>query len=106
MRIFILLVLSFFVVHASQADEKVQATPLKETMLPQYVTEERNTALVTLEEVTKQAMQEASHKILSAKTETEAGKKIHVIKVLTAVGHIQYLKIDATTGKTVDNSKK
>lgn len=60
---------------------------------------------VTLEEATKLVMQDTKNKVLAAKTELVDGKKIHVIKVLTLTGHIQHIKIDAATGKILNNSK-
>jgi hypothetical protein len=62
---------------------------------------------VTLEEVVKSVMQDTQIKVLSAKTEVIEGKKVHIIKMLLiATGHIQYFKLDAATGKTLDSSKK
>ncbi len=61
---------------------------------------------VTLEEAVKLLTQDNLKHVLSAKTEMLNGKKVHVIKVLTADGHIQYIKIDATTGKFVETPKK
>jgi uncharacterized membrane protein YkoI len=61
---------------------------------------------VTLDEAIKQVLQDGKTKVLGAKTEVENGKKIHVIKVLTATGHIQYIRIDAATGKTLAKARK
>jgi uncharacterized membrane protein YkoI len=60
---------------------------------------------ITLDEATKQVMQDTKNKVLAAKTEVIAGKKTHVIKILTSTGHIQYIKIDALTGKPLDKDK-
>lgn len=89
------------------AEEKTPpANPTKETMLPSFLAEESHPPLVTLEEVIKQVMQDPKNKILAAKTELLDGKKIHTVKVLTSTGYIQYIKIDAATGKNLDNTKK
>lgn len=88
----------------AKAQETPAPDPNKETPL-QLPTAEASQA-VTLEEATKQVMQDTKNKVLAAKTELIDGKKIHVIKILTSSGHIQYLKIDAATGKAVDNPKK
>lgn len=90
------------------AEEKIPASPssTKETMLPGFAAEEPPSQAITLEEVIKQVMKDAKSKLLAAKTEVLEGKKIHIIKVLTSTGHIQYIKIDAATGKNLDNPKK
>lgn len=61
---------------------------------------------LSLEETIKQIMQDPSITILAAHSELIEGKKIHIIKILTADGHLYYLKIDAATGKLLDKSKK
>lgn len=87
---------------------KAQETPIPETgkETPQQSPAAEATQDVTLEEATKQVMQDTKNKVLAAKTEVINGKKIHVIKILTSAGHIQYIKIDAATGKPVDTPKK
>ncbi len=90
-----------------KAEEKAPVTSTKETMLPGFVAEEsRPQQLITLEDVIKKIMQDPKNKILAAKTEVLEGKKIHTVKLLTPSGHIQYLKIDAASGKNLDNIKK
>lgn len=90
----------------TKAEEKTPVTPTKETMLPGFAAEEPLPQAVTLEDVIKQVMQDSRNKILAAKTELVDGKKIHSVKILTAIGHIQYIKIDAATGKNLDKPKK
>lgn len=90
----------------AKAEEKIPASPTTETMLPGFVAENESQQPITLEEVIKQIMLDARNKVLAAKTEVLAGKKIHIIKVLTPTGHIQYIKVDAATGKNLDNPKK
>ena len=90
----------------AKSEERAPVDFTKETMLPGVVPEESKPQLVSLEDVIKQVMQNPKNKILAAKTELVEGKKIHVVKVLTPTGHIQYVKIDATTGKNLDNTKK
>lgn len=101
------LVVLFSNIGLAKAEEKAPVNPTKETMLPGFVAEEpRPQPIITLEDVIKQIMQDPKNKILAAKTEVLEGKKIHVVKVLTPSGHIQYIKIDAATGKNLDNTKK
>jgi uncharacterized membrane protein YkoI len=87
------------------AEEKTAVQPAQETSLPVPAIQAVVQA-VTLEEATKQAMQDPKNKVLAAKTEVVADKKVHVIKILTPAGHIQHIKIDAATGKTLDKEKK
>lgn len=54
---------------------------------------------LTLDQVTKQVIAKNKSKVLGAKTEVVNGKRIHIIKILTSDGRVQYLKIDAETGK-------
>jgi hypothetical protein len=61
---------------------------------------------VSLDEAIKQVLQTPQIKVLGAKTEMLDGKKFHLIKILTADGHIHYIKIDASSGKVIDKSKK
>ncbi len=56
-------------------------------------------AAISLDEATKKIINQSKSKVLAAKTETVNGKNVHVIKVLTKDGHVQYLKVDETTGK-------
>ena len=109
MRFFLrasVLVVLFSTIGLARSEEKTPVNPTKETMLPGAVAEEPKPQLVSLEDVIKQVMQDPKNKILAAKTELAEGKKIHVVKVLTPTGHIQYIKIDATTGKNLDNTQK
>lgn len=100
-RVLVVLILNISCVYA---EEKAPAASTKETTLPVPATEEYHP--VTLDEATKQIMLDTKNKVLAAKTELISGKKIHVIKILTATGHIQHIKIDAVTGKTLDKEKK
>jgi len=61
---------------------------------------------ITLDEATKIVAGNNENKILNAKTKTIAGKKIHIIKILTEKGLIQYIKIDAATGKHIEKVNK
>jgi hypothetical protein len=61
---------------------------------------------ISLDEAVKQVSENKKLKVLAAKTEVEHEVKLHVIKVLTAKGHIQYLRIDATTGEEVEKEKE
>ena len=58
-------------------------------------------AYISLDEATKQIIEGTYNKVLSAQTEVIDGKVVHVIKVLTPDGRIQYYKIDAETGQLV-----
>ena len=56
---------------------------------------------ISLDEATKQIIEGTYNKVLAAQTEVIDGKTVHVIKVLTPDGRIQYYKIDAETGHLV-----
>lgn len=87
------------------AGESRPLEPSKETKLPEPPIPDMSQA-ITLDEAVKQVSQNTQDKVLTAKTEVIDGKKIHVIKVLTASGYIQYIKMDAMTGKILDKDKK
>ena len=98
------LALLFLTVSLTKADESIPLNVAKETSLPTIALEERH--IMTLDEATKKVMQDSKNKVLSAKTELVAGKKVHIIKILTSSGHIQYIRFDAETGKLLDKHKK
>jgi len=58
-------------------------------------------SVLTLDQATKKIIEQNKNKVLGAKTELIDGKKVHVIKVLTSDGRVQYLNVDADTGKLV-----
>lgn len=58
-------------------------------------------AYVSLDDATKQIIEGTYNKVLGAQTELIDGKEVHIIKVLTPDGRIQYYKIDAETGQLV-----
>jgi len=58
-------------------------------------------SVVSLDQATKQIIEQDKNKVLGAKTEVIDGKEVHVIKVLSSDGRVQYLKVDADTGKLI-----
>ncbi len=58
-------------------------------------------SLLSLDEATKQVIEESKSKVLGAKTEKLDGKNVHVIKILTEDGRVQYLNVDPETGKII-----
>lgn len=58
-------------------------------------------ASISLDEAAKQIIEGTYNKVLGAQTEVIDGRDVHVIKVLTPDGRIQYYKIDAETGQLV-----
>ncbi len=62
---------------------------------------EQMIALLTLDDAVKKVAKLAEYKVLATKTETDNSRKVFVIKVLTADGMIQYIKVDAETGEIV-----
>lgn len=56
---------------------------------------------ISLDEATKQIIEGTYNKVLGAETVVIDGRAVHVIKVLTPDGRIQYFKIDAETGQLV-----
>ena len=63
--------------------------------------EDNQSSGISLDEATKQIIEGTYNKVLAAQTELIDGKAVHVIKVLTPDGRIQYYKIDAETGQLV-----
>lgn len=59
-------------------------------------------ARVSLDDATKQIIEGTYNKVLGAQTEIIDGKEVHVIKVLTPDGRIQFFKIDAESGQLVN----
>ena len=58
-------------------------------------------AYISLDEATKQIIEGTYNKVLGAQTEIIDGKEVHIIKVLTPDGRLQYYKIHAQTGQLV-----
>lgn len=63
-------------------------------------------AELSLEQATKQVVSASVGRVLSAKTEEQEGKKIHVIRILTEDGRIQQRAVEAATGSWVDKDVK
>lgn len=59
-------------------------------------------ASISLDEATKQIIEGSNNRVLGATTEIIDGREVHIIKVLTPDGRIQYYKIDAETGQLVN----
>lgn len=55
--------------------------------------------VLSLDEATKKIIVESKNKVLDATTEVINGNNVHVIKVLTANGRVQYIKVDVDSGK-------
>ncbi len=84
MRIFAkVLLLTFCLVQASVAEQDIVLSAL------------------TLDQATQSILGKNKTKVLGAKTELIKGKKVHVIKILTSEGRVQYIKIDVDTGKSI-----
>jgi len=58
--------------------------------------------MVTLDQATKKVIEQSKSKVMGAKTETIEGKEVHVIKILSPDGRVQYLNVDAQTGKIIE----
>jgi hypothetical protein len=58
-------------------------------------------ARISLDEATRQILNEGNKRVLGASTEIIDRREIHIIKVLTPDGHIQHYKIDAETGAII-----
>lgn len=58
-------------------------------------------ARVSLDEATRQILRDGNKRVLGAATEIIDGREVHIIKVLTPDGRIQYYKIDAETGASI-----
>ncbi len=57
---------------------------------------------VSLDQATHQVIKEYKFRVLGAHTEIIDGREVHVIKVLTADGHIRHYRIDAETGNPIN----
>lgn len=57
---------------------------------------------VSLDQATHNIINEYKFQVLGAHTEIIDGKEVHVIKVLTADGHIRHYRIDAETGNPIN----
>ncbi len=58
-------------------------------------------SLLTLDDAVRKIIEQDNFKVLATKTEPENGRQVHIIKVLTPDGRIQYIKVDAETGAIV-----
>ena len=56
---------------------------------------------LSLDQATQKILQETGNKVLSAKIDDAQGQRIYLIKVLTPTGRVQYLKINANSGRLV-----
>ncbi len=63
--------------------------------------EELILAELSLDQATKKVIEQDNNKVLGAETEVIDGKKVHVIKVLTADGRVQYVKVDMESGQLI-----
>jgi len=58
-------------------------------------------AALSLDQATKNIIDSKNSKVLGAKTESIGGRVVHIIKILTKDGHVQYLKVDAESGQII-----
>ncbi|GAB4261636.1 MAG: hypothetical protein Kow0065_12210 [Methylomicrobium sp.] len=61
--------------------------------------------MISLDEATKQVRRDDRIKVLGAKTELIGEKPVHIIKILTPDGRIQYQRIDAETGQIMSRDE-
>jgi len=66
-----------------------------------FAENDRLLASISLDEATKQIIEGTNNRVLGATTEMIDGRLVHIIKVLTPDGRIQYYKIDAETGELI-----
>jgi len=66
-----------------------------------YAGKEFALSALTLDQVTKKVIEQNKSKVMGAETEVIDGKTVYVIKVLTTDGRVQYLNVDAETGKLI-----
>jgi uncharacterized membrane protein YkoI len=68
-----------------------------------YATDESdpNHISITLDQATKQIINDDQNRVLGAETELIDDRAVHVIKVLTPDGRIRHYKIDAETGELI-----
>jgi len=66
-----------------------------------YAEKELVLSALTLDQVTKEVIEKNKSKVMGTKTEVIDGKTVYVIKVLTSDGRVQYLNVDAETGKLI-----
>ncbi|BCX88393.1 hypothetical protein MIN45_P0762 [Methylomarinovum tepidoasis] len=63
-------------------------------------------AAITVEEAAKAVQQEVKGRVLGAKTVTEDGRKIHVIRILTPDGRVRHIRVDAASGRILKETSK
>lgn len=56
---------------------------------------------ISLDQATRQVIGKGRNRVLGAQTVVIDGREVHIIKVLTPNGRIQYFKIDAETGAVI-----
>jgi hypothetical protein len=62
-------------------------------------------AKVSVDEAARKVADDKKSRVLGAKTEVIEGREVHVIKTLSDEGRVQNEKVDAETGKPLDNKK-
>ena len=55
-------------------------------------------AEVSIEEATQKIIRKTNGRVLAAKTVQKQGKRVYVVKVLTADGRVMYLDVDSQSG--------
>ncbi|BCX81174.1 hypothetical protein MIT9_P0752 [Methylomarinovum caldicuralii] len=63
-------------------------------------------AAITVEEAAKAVQQQIKGRVLGAKTVTEDGRKIHVIRILTPNGRVRHIRVDAASGRILQEPPK
>lgn len=53
----------------------------------------------TLEQAVAKARERFNGRVLAAETQPQAGRRIHVIRILTPDGRVKNLRVDAATGR-------
>ena len=60
---------------------------------------------VDLDRAAKQVQKKVDGRVLGAKTVTESGRTIHVIRVLTPDGRVVHVRVDGESGKILQPPK-
>ncbi len=61
---------------------------------------------ISAEEAAKRVQKELQGRVLGAKTVTEDGQEIHIVRILTPDGRVRHIRVDAASGKILKEPAK
>ena len=63
-------------------------------------------ATLDLEDAAKRVKEQFNGRVLGGKTVVEDDRTVHVIRVLTPDGRVRHIRVDAQTGKILEDTRR